>query len=61
MTTLTHLDWQSPVILLKVVQRPFGVFGQISLQRAIWRITVGACSMRIGRSEAVERVEPLVF
>ncbi|MBE2270409.1 MAG: hypothetical protein IAE80_19390 [Anaerolinea sp.] len=33
MTALAHLDWQ-PVILLKVVQMPFGGWGGLSLKRA---------------------------
>lgn len=60
MTTLTHLDWQ-PVILLKVVQRPFGAFGQLSLQRAYLAYHSGRLLYADWTLEAVERVEPLVF
>ena len=60
MTTLTHLDWQ-PVILLKIVQRPFGEFGQISLQRAYLAYHIGRLLYADWTLEAAERVEPLVF
>lgn len=60
MTTLTHLDWQ-PVILLKVVHRPFAEFGQLSLQRAYLAYHVGRLLYADWTLEAAERVEPLVF
>ena len=60
MTTLTQLDWQ-PVILLKVVQRPFGAFGQLSLQRAYLAYHIGRLLYADWTLEAAERVEPLVF
>ena len=60
MTAFTHLDWQ-PVILLKVFQRPFEEFGQLSLQRAYLAYHIGRLLYADWTLEAAERVEPLVF
>jgi hypothetical protein len=54
MTTLTHLDWQS-VILLKVVRMPFGGWGGLSLKRAYVALNDGMLLYADWTLEAIER------
>jgi hypothetical protein len=59
MTPLTHLDWR-PVILLKVIRSPYGVWGGLSVKRAYLAAADERLLLADWTLEADERARDLV-